>query len=315
LTVPPSDPKPPPVTGPFPPHPAVGAPYPGQPAYAPRGPVPGPLPAPPFSAPPSSGGPVSGPGLAPPYSGPPATGVPMTGPAAPGARPRGGFLIAVTLVAVLVSLISAVIAIYAVGVANDAKRTAASASARQPAPAANGNPGGTTQAAPAATTPRAATTTAGPRPTTSPGELDPKAVFTESWSPSSVNLEIHPPSGSGSRNIDLDKPEVGAAGDTADMELYVYNGEFFRFDEKVKVVTMNSPDVQPNDCATKFDTSRLAVDAQINVKTENLTLCINTSFADAQRQGIKWKIVLLHVNNIGADGTVNVSLKAWNVPD
>ena len=70
------------------------------------------------------------------------------------------------------------------------------------------------------------------------------------------------------------------------LELLVSNGEFFRFDDAVKVVTMNSPDVQPNDCAAKFDTARLAPDAQINVKTDNLTLCVNTSFSAAQRQSL-----------------------------
>jgi hypothetical protein len=215
----------------------------------------------------------------------------------------------------MVSLISAVVSVYALGVANDAKRSATTA---QPAvdtrPAGNQGAGGT-QPASAPATNRAVPTTAAPQPTTSAGELDPKAIFTESWSPSTITLEIHPPARNGSRNIDLDKPEVGAAGDVADMELYVYEGSFFRFRENIKVVTMNSPDVQPNDCVTKFDTSRLSPDVQINVKTENLTLCINTSFIDAKRQGIKWKIVLLHVNSVGADGTVTASLKAWNVPE
>ena len=101
----------------------------------------------------------------------------------------------------------------------------------------------------------------------------------------------------------------------ADMALYVDNGEYFRFDDKVKVVTMSGPDVQPNDCATRFDTARLPAGAQINVRNDDVTLCINTSFSEAQRQGIKWKIVVLHVTGVSADGTVNVSLKAWNVPE
>ncbi|MEV6926172.1 hypothetical protein AB0M46_16980 [Dactylosporangium sp. NPDC051485] len=246
------------------------------------------------------------------------TGAPVTA-AAPAPR-RGGFLVGVTLVAMLVSLVSVAVSVYALGVANDAKDAAGSA--QQAAPAANnqpntannGNQGGNNQPTAAPTTARPAATTTAPRPVTSPGELDPKADFTESWSPSTINLEIHPPN-YGSRNIDLDKPEVGSSGDAADMQLYVSNGEFFTFDRGAKVVTMNSANVQPSDCAAKFDTSRLAPDTQINVKTADLTLCINTSFEAAQHQGIKWKIVLLHVTGVAADGTVNVSLKAWNVPD
>ncbi|GAA2364999.1 hypothetical protein GCM10010170_063290 [Dactylosporangium salmoneum] len=225
-----------------------------------------------------------------------------------------------TLVAILVSLISVAVSVYALGVANDAKDAAGSAQQAAPAGnnqpnANNGNEGGNNQPTAAATTARPAVTTKAPRPATSPGELDPKAEFTESWSPSTINLEIHPPSSYGSRNIDLDKPEVGSSGDAADMQLVVSNGEFFTFDRDAKVVTMNSADVQPNDCAAKFDTSRLAPDTQINVKTADLTLCVNTSFEAAQHQGIKWKIVLLHVTGVAADGTVNVALKAWNVPD
>jgi hypothetical protein len=230
--------------------------------------------------------------------------------ARPPAHRRASFLIGLTLVSVVVSLISAVIAIYSVGVANDARNASGPAVA---GPANADVP--TNQAAPAPATGRATATPGAPRVTTSPGELDPRATFTESWSPSTISLEIRPGATFSARNIDLDKPEVGAPGDTADMALYVDNGEYFRFDDKVKVVTMSGADVQPNDCATRFDTARLPAGAQINVRNDDLTLCINTSFSEAQRQGIKWKIVVLHVTGVSADGTVNVSLKAWNVPE
>ncbi|MGI5244935.1 hypothetical protein [Dactylosporangium sp. CA-139066] len=210
---------------------------------------------------------------------------PFSAPPSPNSGRRGGFLVGLTILSVLVSLISTAIAIYSLGVANDAKNASGPAAVTPNAPV--------NQAA--------VPTTAAARPT---------ARFAEAWT---VSLEIHPPT-SGASNIDLDKPEVGADQDSADMQLYVYDGEYFRFGQNVKVVTMNSPDAQPGDCAARFDTARLAPDAQINVKTDNLTLCINTSLADAQRQGIDWKIVLLHVMSVLVDGTVNVSLKAWNVP-
>jgi hypothetical protein len=145
---------------------------------------------------------------------------------------------------------------------------------------------------------------------------DPGATFTEAWPQSPIILEIHPlaTESIGSRDIDLDKPEVGADANKADLQLYVSFGHVaFQFPANVLAATMPSQNVQPSECVTRFDTARLPPDASIDPHTDNLTLCINTSREEAARQGIPWKVVLLHVNFVEADGTVHASLRAWDI--
>jgi hypothetical protein len=322
LTVPPQDPSYPPVPptsgpttpgtygtarrGPFPPQPAAA------PAFQPPGATPPPAPpagpataafSQPLSGPPSSGPPSSG-GGAYGYEPPAVPPVP-----APAPRAGGGLLVAVSVVALLLSLTAAALSVYAIGVANGAKNSNAAA----PAPAANNGKANATGAQ-NPTAGRNATTNGAPTPRSSAGELDPKAQFTEAYTPSSQTLTIHP--AQGERYIDLDKPQVGVDSRIADLILYAYSSEeYFHFPNEVDVATARSRDVSPGECVDLIQRSSLPNEAHVPVRTEDLTLCIATSFDRAKNQGISWKMVVVHVNSISTDGTVEVAVKAWNIPD
>jgi len=43
-------------------------------------------------------------------------------------------------------------------------------------------------------------------------------------------------------------------------------------------------------------------------------LCVLTSATRATDQGIRQKVVLLRVDSIAADGTLNLTVTAWTVP-
>jgi hypothetical protein len=228
-------------------------------------------------------------------------------------RARANLPVAVSVVALLLSLTAASLSVYAIGVANGAKN----GSSGTAAPIATANNGKANNGA----GPQANPTTGGnnaangvPTPKATAGELDPKAQFTEAYTPSAQTLTIHP--GGGDRYIDLDKPQVGVDSGTGDLILYAYSSEeYFHFPSEVDVATARSRDVSPSECVDLIRTSSLPTDAHVPVRTEDLTLCINTSFDRAKNQGISWKMVVLHVNSISADGTVEVSVKAWNIPD
>jgi hypothetical protein len=213
----------------------------------------------------------------------------------------------VAVVALLASLTAGALSVYAIATANGAKSDAA------PAPGKTQGGGVAANPATAGATPAKPTTKAAAVPTATAGELDPKADFTEAYTPSTKKLALHPQT-SGTRYIDLDKPEVGVEQDKADLLLYSYNGEFLQFPERIDSATAPSPDVQANDCAELIISAKLPEDAKLSVNTPDLTVCVLTSFQAAQRQGLSRKLVLVHVTSVAADGTVNVDLKAWNVP-
>jgi hypothetical protein len=43
-------------------------------------------------------------------------------------------------------------------------------------------------------------------------------------------------------------------------------------------------------------------------------VCVLTSRQSADDQGIRQKVVLMKVDSVGADGALNLTLTAWNVP-
>jgi hypothetical protein len=210
----------------------------------------------------------------------------------------------VSLAALLLALTAVALSTYAIGIASGSNDTNGGASAVTPG--GNTNGGGNPSA-------RAATTSAPTRPTsapskTSPNELDPKASFTEAYSPMPQRLEIHP--GPNYRHIDLDKPQIDAGiGDIT------FGNGAFRFDRGVSVATAKSADVQPSDCVELIRTAVLPADTSVPAGTPDLTLCIATSITSAKDEGINRKMVVLHVTGVATDDTVQVDLKAWNIPN
>jgi hypothetical protein len=213
-----------------------------------------------------------------------------------------------SVVSLLVALTAIALSVYAIGVAND--RTAATGG--RPGGPPPGGPGNPPPPGPASAAPTVGSTPGGD---SSPGELNPRAAFTDAYSPTNQTLQIHPDRGD-YNYVDLDRPQVGV--DSSVAELYLYQGggeETFQFQDGVAVATASDPNVQPSDCVDLIRTSALPGGGRIPVGTPNLTLCITTSFSQAKNAGTSWKMVVLHVSGISNDGTVQVDVRAWNIPD
>jgi hypothetical protein len=243
---------------------------------------------------------------------PPTAPIPPVAAAPPPPR-KSRFAIAVAFVALLLALTSSVLAIYAIGIANGARDAQGQPAAQGRTPAPGAAP---TVAAPnppqsAAAAPSFAVPTARP----SAGELDPKASFTEAYTPSTQTLTIHPPNGYGNREIDLDRPQVDQGASDLTVSFGSDGSMTFRFPNGVRGAQAADQNVQPSDCADLIQRGALSHDTPVPVGTPNLTLCVTTSFDEAKTQGISWKMVVVHVASIGNDRTVQLSVKAWNIPD
>jgi hypothetical protein len=291
--VPPPTPAPPPPTAP------AGSP---PPSAAPSSPSTG---GPSTGGLSSTGGSPSGPHPGGPHpGGPHPVGPPPGGsrpPAAPARRPGR--------VATLASLAAVVLAVLALGVAIAAYGRAGD----KPAPVA---------ASPPVTGPPGAPTTATTVPVT-PGSGSDDAATDESI-PTPVQepqskytdhvVRIQPTqSCSAVRTVDVDEPRVDAPTDNAEFTYGICAGSVAQFDfaDELEIAEVTSPTATARDCLKQLQ------DAPINeplTPHAGQTLCVVTSRAEAEREGISRKVARIAVQSIGGDGTVTASLTAWDLP-
>jgi hypothetical protein len=214
----------------------------------------------------------------------------------------------------LVSVVAVVVAVLALGVAIAAYSRAGD----------NGDtaaaPGGTGAAPPA--TPRdsssvRASDTAVPDPGSSDAGTDesipiptqePERRFTDHV------VRIQPAQGCSTvRTVDVDEPRVDAAVDRSEFKYGLCGGGVAQFDfvDELEIAEVTNP------TATALDCLRQIQDAPVN---EPLTphagqiLCVVTSAAEAQREGISRKVARIVVVAVAGDGTVTASLTAWDLP-
>lgn len=135
---------------------------------------------------------------------------------------------------------------------------------------------------------------------------DPSGVFEVAYQSEPLVLQ---PSG---RYIDLDEPSGNA--ESAVYELQ-YEGlspaTKFDFNGQDELASINSPSPTANDCAKQL--RREPIDSSF-APSKGQLICVLTSRAAADEQGIRQKIVLMKVNSIADDGTLNLTLTAWTVP-
>jgi hypothetical protein len=112
--------------------------------------------------------------------------------------------------------------------------------------------------------------------------------------------------------IDLDEPRVlgGSAGDI------VYRGcTPGTIETDLKLAEIPGQDATPADC---LENIRTAPALSPIAPAKGLSLCFLTSPNDAAAQGISQKLVFVTVDAItanGNDGALNITLKAWDVPE
>jgi hypothetical protein len=206
-----------------------------------------------------------------------------------------------------------VVALIAVGVSLVAlSRTA------DPAPAgatgAPTQPSVTTDVGPTGATPTdtlptddTATTDPSQEPTSEPTDgPDPSGSFTVAYQ--SEPLRLQP---STQRYIDLDEPSGNAASSAAELTYSGYTGDYKLVFRDLALASVNSPAATANDCAQQL--RRAPIDTAF-APSKGQLVCVLTDREAADDQGIRQKIVLLRVDSIAQDGTLNLTLTAWTVP-
>jgi hypothetical protein len=187
--------------------------------------------------------------------------------------------------------------------------------ASKPAAAAPASPtltGGST--APAANpsvdvTPTDDTETTAPssEPTSDPTDgPDPSGVYTVAYAAEPLVLQ---PSG---RYVDLDAPSGNSSSAVYELQ---YSGTApaakLEFNSDVALASIASPAPTANDCVQQL--RRAPIDP-VFTPSKGQQVCVLTSRSAADDQGTRQRVVLMKVNSITEDGTLNLTLSAWTVP-
>jgi len=151
------------------------------------------------------------------------------------------------------------------------------------------------------------TTAPSAEPTSEPTNgPDPSGVFEVAYQSEPLVLQ---PSG---RYIDLDEPSGNASSAVYELQYDGYPpGAKLDFSSEVALASINSPAPTANDCAKQL--RREPIDSAF-APSKGQLICVLTSRQAADDQGIRQKIVLMKVNSITDDGTLNLTLTAWTVP-
>lgn len=156
--------------------------------------------------------------------------------------------------------------------------------------------------------------------TTEPSSKDtdrvvPEANFTLAYQ--SSPLTVRPPlDGCGSpRFVDVDEPRAGAAEAFSELSYGVSCGNAAKaqidiLDDDVPI-SLASPTDDARDCAESIRNGPVN---EPLVPSAPMSLCLLTSPDTARNEGITRKVVLIVIDDIKQDGTMSLSLTAWNVP-
>jgi hypothetical protein len=127
-------------------------------------------------------------------------------------------------------------------------------------------------------------------------------------------LRVTPMSGCELRYVDLDEPRVGVAQAIAE---FGYGGPCGGGPKPAIDVEDELPISMGNDNAIARDCAEAIRTGPINepvVPADQTSLCLLTSASAAEKEGITRKLVLVTIDSIAADGTLNLLVTAWNVP-
>lgn len=220
-------------------------------------------------------------------------------------RPGGRTPMLFASLAVVLALVATIVSVAAFLRAGD--KDVAVAVASTAAPTTSPAPGPTTTAAGPSVTAEP-TTEPIEEPTAEPTDgPDPSASFTVAYEKKPLRLQP-----SSARSIDLDLPTANAGSATGELQ---YIGgvpstklEFF---SGSSIAEVNVPAPTANDCAQQL--RQAPIDSDV-APSKGQQLCALTSADRSVSQGIRQKIVLIRIDAIASDGTLNVTVSAWNVP-
>jgi hypothetical protein len=226
----------------------------------------------------------------------------------PKKRRGGGLTIFIAVLALLFSLVSAVLSWHAAGrassTAGKVDTLIAAQKALPPPP-----PAPVTPAAP--TGQPVDTSTAAPPPGSVP-TLDAQTQYKVKYTNQSLRIAA----GCGQNiDIDLDEPRVQAASQVSELTYYDACGpQTATIDLKngVQGSEVGSEFVTPVECAEQIRTSPLSRES--HPVRRGQVYCIETSLGDATSSAITWKMVLLEISAMAEDGAVTLKSSAWDIP-
>ncbi|MFG3699258.1 hypothetical protein ACGF5C_15260 [Micromonospora sp. NPDC047620] len=244
---------------------------------------------------------------------------PSSGPGGPGApKSSGGSrwpLVAAgaAALALVLGLLATALSLRALDQANDARDIARAAGAGRPLdpPPGPGEP--TNEPTTPAPEQTGAESPSGPTPGGS-GEpsLDQRTRYTDKY----VGEELTLRAGCDSYvDIDLDKPEVRVS-DGEEIRFTARcggNSSYFNLTRGTKGSQVDSASLGAADCNDRIDKGPIGPDINVPAR-KGVAICIKTSLGDAQERGDTWKMALLRVTDVGDDGTVVVTVRAWDIP-
>jgi hypothetical protein len=298
------DPSSGPPTGPSGPPPSKDAPPPVRTTYGTASVPPPAVPQSRSAEPGRPGGAVPPPAVPPPST--------KSDQAPPGSR-RGTIAVGVALLALIVSLASAVFAWRAIDQANDARDMALAGGGRS-SPGTDPAGGGvttapTTDAGPAATTKAPA---ADPNATPAAPVLNEQTKYRVKYTKRAMNLQTRCGS---DLYIDLDEPRVRVDASVAELSFSMPCGTdpaYFKL-TGAEGSAVESPKITPSDCNDKIQLSPVGDDVQLPAR-QGRVLCVKTSLGRADAAGDTWKMVVVEVTATGEDGVVSIEASAWDIP-
>lgn len=216
----------------------------------------------------------------------------------------------IMLGALMVSLLSLVVALTSFATARVAREQAADAVRLAEAQSGQDADGSSPAGDPVAVPP-----TAGPRtPAAAPQSLHPQADFVLRYSNEVLNLQV---TQADDGYVDLNEPRVTFDQSQADLVLRLsYGSETPQIDLESSAVTAaraDTPELTPEDCLELIRTGPLPPSAEVPTP-RGTVLCILTSLTRAVEDGISQKLVVLRVTALGRDGLVTIELNAWEQP-
>jgi hypothetical protein len=231
-------------------------------------------------------------------------------PPARGPRGRAGWVaVGVALVALLLSVVSTSVSLYALSRSgNDTKTTAGQS------PVASVAPTGGQEASQAVESPAPQDSPSLSSSPTQPDVLSPQAEFEPAYNTQEINPLA---TSSNVTYIDLDEPRVLQGNEKSEVTLRRdYSASavpYFLFDQGTSVAMAKNPSVQPADCVDLIRKAPVPYNQRVPAQRETV-ICVATSLSEAHSEGIKQKMVVMYVSAIGDDGRVSIRLSAWHIP-
>ncbi|MDT0532034.1 hypothetical protein RM555_23850 [Micromonospora sp. DSM 115977] len=238
------------------------------------------------------------------------------GPAAP--KPRGGSrwpLVAVgaAALAVVLGLLATVLSLRALDQANDARDIARAAGAGRPVDPPPGTDAPSDASTAATPEPTGAAPPSGPTPdgSTEPS-LSPQTAYKEKYVDERLTLRA---SCDSNLDIDLDKPEVRVS-DGEELRFNARcggNSSYLNLAAGTKGTQVDAATIGAADCNDRIEKGSIGQDFNVPAR-KGVVLCVKTSLSDAQERGDTWKMALVQVTDVNDDGTVVLTVRAWDIP-